>query len=221
MNNVVDEVLTDNPKFRISDSNGNVLYDNISIELTTPAQVVGTALNKLLFDSIKADLDSRLLIADKSTQAEAEAGSNNTKYMTPLRVKNYHDENIGVKYTNVSLSSSESTTIDLSNVASKVKKIEVVFNADLASQNIVMSGTGITIGNISSTSTSVTIGRGNTLAKLEIYPDAHYYKIKGYSSGMSEGLVDITGRFTTITSISVPQTSSTKSYQVSLYEYLN
>ena len=221
MNNVVDEVLTDSPKFRIYGSGGSVLYDDVTIELTTPIQVMGTALNKLLFDSIKADLDSRLLITDKSTQAEAEAGTNNTKYMTPLRVKNYHDENTGVKYTNVSLSSSASTTIDLTNVTSKVKKIEVVFNADLANSNIVMNGTGITVGSSSSTSTNVTIGRGDTLSKLEIYPDAHYYKVKGYSNGMTEGLVDITGRFTTITNISVPQTSSSKSYQVSLYQYLN
>ena len=49
-------------------------------------QQEGTPLNKLLFDGIKDDIDSKLATSSKATQTEAEGGSNNTKYMTPLRV---------------------------------------------------------------------------------------------------------------------------------------
>lgn len=86
MNNVVDEVLntaaTDNKiKYRITKSDNT--YEDVTIDLITPVTTEGTALNKVLFDSIKDDLNSRLLISSKATQAEAEAGTNTTKYIVP------------------------------------------------------------------------------------------------------------------------------------------
>lgn len=87
MINVIDEVLDGEELFYITpvkDSYGNTVY---RIQLATRVETPGTPHNKVLFDSIKDDLNSRLLIADKATQAEAEAGTNNTKYMTPLRNK--------------------------------------------------------------------------------------------------------------------------------------
>lgn len=56
MNNVVDEILQDEPVYRILDNEGNIILDNISIEMITAISQVGTALNKALFDSIKNDL---------------------------------------------------------------------------------------------------------------------------------------------------------------------
>lgn len=47
----------------------------------------GTAINKVLFDSIKNDIVDRLLISDKATTAEAQAGTNDTKYLTALKMK--------------------------------------------------------------------------------------------------------------------------------------
>lgn len=88
MNNVIDEVLD------LSSTGGAIKYtiapdgqDSFlaQIDLATNVTTQGTPLNKVLFDSIKADLNTRLLISSKSTQAQAEAGTNNTQYMTPLR----------------------------------------------------------------------------------------------------------------------------------------
>lgn len=87
MNAVVDEVLAGEPRYNITDNQGNILYRNVKIDLATAITTAGTPLNKLLFDSIQADLNSRLLIANKATTAEAQAGINNVKYMTPLTTK--------------------------------------------------------------------------------------------------------------------------------------
>lgn len=40
-----------------------------------------------MFDSIRDDLNTRLLIADKATTTEAQAGTNDTHYTTPAKVK--------------------------------------------------------------------------------------------------------------------------------------
>lgn len=87
MNNVVDEVLAGEPRYNITDSQGNILYRNVKIDLATAITTAGTPLNKVLFDSIRADLNSRLLIANKATTAEAQTGTNDVKYMTPLKTK--------------------------------------------------------------------------------------------------------------------------------------
>jgi len=46
----------------------------------------GRAMNKEFFDSIKTDIDSKLNASLKASQAEAEAATNDTKYMTALKV---------------------------------------------------------------------------------------------------------------------------------------
>lgn len=40
-----------------------------------------------MFDSIRDDINSRLLTANKATTAQAQAGTNDTNYTTPLKVK--------------------------------------------------------------------------------------------------------------------------------------
>ena len=88
LNNVIDEVLAGDARYKIYDPVTNTIYfDGVAIDLITSAVTTGTPLNKLLFDSIRDDLNSRLLIDSKANQAEAEAGLNDTKYMTPLKVK--------------------------------------------------------------------------------------------------------------------------------------
>ena len=54
---VKDEILNGEPKYRLRDNNGNVIYDNVSVEMTTPVVEEGTPLNKALFDSIGNDFD--------------------------------------------------------------------------------------------------------------------------------------------------------------------
>ena len=84
MNNVVDEVLdttqTDNKvKYRITHADST--YEIVEISLETPVTTQGTALNKLLFDSIADDLNTRLLISNKATTEEAKAGTDTSKYL--------------------------------------------------------------------------------------------------------------------------------------------
>ena len=86
MNNVVDEVLNTSAtgnkiKYRITheDSTSEV----VTIDLETPVTTPGTPLNKTLFDSIKDDLNSRLLISSKATNQEADTGTDTSKYIVP------------------------------------------------------------------------------------------------------------------------------------------
>ena len=87
MNNVIDEVLAGSPRYNIKDNGGTALYSNVQIDLATQVTTAGTPLNKALFDSIQTDLNSRLLVSNKASQAEAQAGINDTKYMTPLKTQ--------------------------------------------------------------------------------------------------------------------------------------
>lgn len=87
MNTVVDEVLAGSPRYNIKNNSGTTLYSNVQIDLATTVTTAGTPLNKVLFDSIQEDLNTRLLISNKATTAEAQAGTNDTKYMTPLKTK--------------------------------------------------------------------------------------------------------------------------------------
>lgn len=54
---VQDEILSGEPRYDISDSQGNLIYSGVKIEQITEMIQQGTPLNKLLFDSIKKDLE--------------------------------------------------------------------------------------------------------------------------------------------------------------------
>ena len=47
---VKDEILESEPSYRILDKNGNILFDEITIEMITKVLQAGTPLNKALFD---------------------------------------------------------------------------------------------------------------------------------------------------------------------------
>jgi len=86
MINFVDEVLntastSGKVKYNVKHSNGT--SEVVEITLATPVTTQGTPLNKALFDSIKNDLNSRLLSNNKATTNDVIAGTNNTKYVTP------------------------------------------------------------------------------------------------------------------------------------------
>lgn len=50
---VKDEILAGEPLYVIKDSTGNVVYDNVRLELKTPLVQEGSPLNKALFDKIE------------------------------------------------------------------------------------------------------------------------------------------------------------------------
>ena len=60
--NVQDEILDvsgqldNNPRYRILDNNGAVLFDNVMLEIATPVIQEGTPINKILFDKINGAL---------------------------------------------------------------------------------------------------------------------------------------------------------------------
>lgn len=61
---IKDEILNGEPKYRISDENGNILFDNLRIEQITPIIQGGTPLNKALFENLQKDIYD---VIDKKT----------------------------------------------------------------------------------------------------------------------------------------------------------
>lgn len=53
---VQDEVLNGEPLYRMRDKDGNILFDNFTIEQIRPMLQEGTNINKYLFDNIKANI---------------------------------------------------------------------------------------------------------------------------------------------------------------------
>lgn len=92
MNTVTDEVLntaaTDNKiKYRITKSDNS--YEIVEISLETPVTTQGTPLNRALFESIKNDLNNRLLKSSKASAADVQAATNADKYATPASLTGY------------------------------------------------------------------------------------------------------------------------------------
>lgn len=235
MNNVVDRVPTEvlangAVRWEQFDSQGNSL-GYVYLKKADEPSVEGTPLNKELFDSIKTDLDSRLLSSSKATQAEAEAGSNNTRYMTPLRVKQYHDKNVGVKITKLNLSTSTSTDIDLSTyLTSNVEKLEIIINCRFTSTStgMLLSGTGMRNNKggkyVNSVTSPVTIGGVSTVDNvrgiLEIYPEIYTYNFFG---NIANDYVTEFGGFDTLQTLTLGKRdidSRNYDYQVAIYQYL-
>jgi len=95
MNNVVDRVPTEvlangAVRWEQFDGEGNSL-GYVYLKRADEPSVVGTPLNKVLFDSIQLDIgqlnSNKLNVSDKATAIEAKAGTNDTKYMTPFTTK--------------------------------------------------------------------------------------------------------------------------------------
>lgn len=66
-----------------------------------------------MFDSIQTDLNSRLLTSNKATTSEAQAGTNDTKYVTPLKVQ----QKLNSLITTGSYSAGTNTVVNFANYA--------------------------------------------------------------------------------------------------------
>lgn len=62
---VKDEVLEGEARYRIRDNNGNIIFDNLTIEQITPTTQEGTPINKALFESLQNDIYD--IINEKTT----------------------------------------------------------------------------------------------------------------------------------------------------------
>ena len=113
MNNVVDEVLntaqTDN-KIKYKIIHADSTEEIVQLELYTPVTTEGTALNKVLFDSIADDINSRLLISNKASNAEAQAGTDTSKYIVPSTLQAKLNKMNSYKTGSASGGNSASTT---------------------------------------------------------------------------------------------------------------
>lgn len=115
----VDEILDGNAKFRIKDENGNILYDNLSIELITPATQSGTPLNKALFDSIH----SHLLFNGRYVTL---AGVSPSDYTMPyLSGSSHTGYTVNWSYSSSGVSGRPSTAYDMFN---ETKSTTVIIN---------------------------------------------------------------------------------------------
>lgn len=56
MKDFKDEILADEPKYRIRDENGNIILDNVTLEMITSVIQEPTPLNKALFDDIYGNI---------------------------------------------------------------------------------------------------------------------------------------------------------------------
>ena len=63
--------LDQDPRYTVRDNNGNVLYDNVKIELKTPVSVEGTDINKATLEGIQTDLmnETELVVAEYTATA--------------------------------------------------------------------------------------------------------------------------------------------------------
>ena len=101
-----------------------------------------------MFDSIQADLNTRLLISSKATTAEAQAGTNDAHYTTPAKVKTQlqYLTKTGTG-SNTSATASNTTIYNSSNVPSGAKRVVItgkIFNRTSGyMSNLNINGTAI------------------------------------------------------------------------------
>lgn len=88
-----------------------------------------------MFDSIRTDLNSRLLISNKATTSEAQTGTNDTKYMTPLKVQQKLNSLVRTVSFVGGKSETEHTILDTTNYAGKVITIIGCIRADSNTNN--------------------------------------------------------------------------------------
>ena len=160
MIDVVDEVLAGEPRFTIKDNAGNILYDNVQIELKTQVTTEGTPQNKALYDSIKTDLtnlsNSKLNISAKASQAQAQAGTNDTNYTTPLKVR----QGIAALTTEKNMTSS-GTVFDFTAATGTLITIQGTFGVTSGTSTATLSLGGVYgVRNQSGTSISSTDFKG-------------------------------------------------------------
>ena len=82
------------------DENGHLIVNVPEVEYATVERADeptedGTPINKALFDSIDTDLQAKVVLSDKASTADAQTGTDDTKWMTPLKVS---QSKIGSKF---------------------------------------------------------------------------------------------------------------------------
>ena len=217
MNTVVDEVLAGSPRYNIKDNGGSSIYSNVQIDLATQVTTQGTPLNKALFDSIQSDLtnlsNNKLNVLDKATTAQSQAGTNDTKYITPSKLKDRQTYLTQTVELSALSNATEQTLFDFSTATGNVVEISGLFyNSNTSSVNPQMNFNGTNVLGASQNSYGVTTyyQPRNSTSGFYFRFDLTSKSFIGYmekrgatSSTISEaGVLDfVVGHFTTLTSI--------------------
>lgn len=210
MNNVVDEVLAGSPRYNIKDNGGSAIYSNVQIDLATAVTTQGTPLNKALFDSIQSDLtnlsNNKLNVSDKATTAQAQAGSNDTKYMTPSKVKE-REQSLFTTKSITGSTASEQTLFDFSTATGSIVEISGRYKNTNNPSNyasMTLNGTvinGSSAANLSMTDYSfqnVTSSTGSFYFRFDLTTKTFTGKFSQRYNGSQDYVV---GYFTTLTSL--------------------
>ena len=84
---VKDEILNGEALYRIRDANGNIIFDNLTIEMITQITQQATPLNKLLFDKIT----SRLALSSKYNNPTFKIENSTTKMEIDVPLEQYEN----------------------------------------------------------------------------------------------------------------------------------
>ena len=142
MNNYVDSVFNTDAtggvlKFRITHADSTT--EDVQIDIITPVQVLGTEQNKVFFDSIRTDLtnlsNNKLNVSAKATTAQAQAGTNDTNYLTPKKLR----DGVGALLTEVSVTGN-ATIFDFASATGNIVEIQGTCGASSGSANLVVAG---------------------------------------------------------------------------------
>ena len=225
MNLYVDEVLNGEPTYTLTHE--DTTTETVKIELATEVVQQGTALNKAFFDSIKDDLNSRVLLSDKATSAQAIAGTSDTKWITPKTlndvVKSYTTKETIENTTQPS--TSHDITTDISSgkyiIYGKIRNEDDTGITSGSASSLSINGTRITIAELSNGTFSITHNqsavshtlkvsgslnsyfRPNFIIEIDTNTKTFKYSIVGYSASNVYTLWQGNGTYSTLTSIGV------------------
>lgn len=233
MTNFIDTVLNGSPTFKFT-YNDNTTAVGVKIELENEIITLGTALNKALFDSIADDLNARLLISNKATNAEAKAGTNDTKYLTPAKLQTKL-QTLTTRATQTHSGDTRDSYTIVGNVSDQVIDIFAKVTGGNGSSNyaaIILNGTGLklvsTVDSLTgATTTSVPLQfYSNTAQTIHLRIDTYSKTITGnlyrlYTSTGTPSVETVSGYFTTLTSVTASLRSTASIVYSIKYDNLN
>lgn len=219
MINFIDEVLASAPKYTIT--HADTTTEEVSIDLATTVTTQGTPLNKALFDSIKDDLDARLLIADKATNNDAITGTNTSKYIVPATLQAKLDNMNAIQGTNSTTITGESgihsyTIYEPSMISSTDTGTVTIYGLCTSTTSTASTLTinGTDIGGVSSLNLGSGVGISlKTPFKVVINYNTKVGEVLAYTSSTTQGMF----RFSTITDIKVQMNSGSSNISTCTY----
>lgn len=222
MINFIDEILASAPKYTITHSDNTT--EEVSIDLATTVTTQGTPLNKALFDSIKADLDARLLIADKATNNDAISGTNTSKYIVPATLQAKLDNMNAIQGTNnttiTGTSGTHSYTIYEPSMISSTNTGTVTIyglctSATTTASTLTINGTDVGgVNSLNLGASSVGVLSQKAPFKLVINYNAKVGEVLAYvGSNVVQGMF----RFSTITDIKLQMNSTSSNISTCTY----